>query len=305
MTLASSHGTEDQVTSGAIRSEPPALTKVDPIWLLPVDARSNASSRPYAPYAIDWRFLPEEVLLLKDFARHHIVRLNEAAATSRPFSGLWAATVGQRTIRSVVAAKTLFIHIPKTGGTSVSQLLYGRNLPHFTARFYFDTFKPAVSSLPSFSVVRHPVERLLSAYRFAVHGGSDIMAFSRYDRIRLGCLDSFESLVDFLDDHRDRLSAAPTIFQDQAGFIVDDGGRILVDHLFSLDDRFGLPADLCHFLGVERIPHLNISKSKAVPLLRTIKSKIEKIYARDVELYDHLASKGGHIEMKDAWPGVT
>ncbi len=137
--------------------------------------RCNADTRPadtYIPYAIDWRFLPEPALLVKDAARHALAAASNAAALAPPTRGFWASTLGRRTFNAVTRAGRIFIHIPKTAGTSVCAGLYGRNLPHYTRSFYTAAYGSRIAALPSFSIVRDPVDRLHSAYRLSVPAAS-------------------------------------------------------------------------------------------------------------------------------------
>jgi hypothetical protein len=256
------------------------------------------SLKNYSPYSVDWRFLPEEMLLLKDYFRHHVVQLNNLLATSRSFSPLWTATIGQRTLNSILAAKVLFIHIPKTGGTSICKVLYGRNLPHFTAEFHYNAFSTFIAGIPSFSVMRHPVQRLVSCYRFTVAGGTDIMASSRFERLRLRGLESFETFVDFLFEARGRLSRLPNTFHDQSAFVLGRDGQVLTTRLYCLDEKGQPPAELVRSLGVASIPRLNATKPTPVTISSETEAKIRQLYARDFEIYDRLAASGGFADMK-------
>ena len=171
---------------GAANSPIPGLRRgVGPTTGSAEPRLADRRPRPYSPYAVDWRFLPDTLLLSKDFIRHHLAQGSNTLAATATLRPLWVATIGRNIAQAVRGAQVLFVHVPKTGGTSVSKVLYGRNLPHYTARFWYSTFRDSVADLPSFAVVRHPVERLISAYKMALAGGTDIVAYSRYDRGRL------------------------------------------------------------------------------------------------------------------------
>ncbi|GAH07415.1 unnamed protein product, partial [marine sediment metagenome] len=58
-------------------------------------------------------------------------------------------------------------HIPRNGGTSINNALYGRFMGHYTARDVRFWAPDLFGRLPSFAVTRNPWARLLSAYRFA------------------------------------------------------------------------------------------------------------------------------------------
>jgi hypothetical protein len=254
--------------------------------------------RRYSPYAVDWRFLPDEILWLKDFVRHYLATGSNTMARTEVLSPLWVETIGRNIAKAVTDAGMLFVHIPKTGGTSISKVLYHRNLPHYTARFWYGTFGRTVADFPSFSVIRHPVERLVSTYKMALAGGTDIVAYSRYCRWRLRGLESFEAFVDHLFDNRERLTDFSLDFHEQAGFVLDQGGRVIVDRLFALDARHGLPGELGRWLAIPAMPHLNATRPLPLDVSRTACRKIGQIYWRDFELYHHLVASGGVADMR-------
>lgn len=293
----------------AVRNQPGQLAfpdRVDfpaPCHLPDAYKNSRATScviktKKYNPYAVDWRFLPEEILLSKDYIRHYLAILSNNVAKSKIFSRIWSKTIGSGTVNAVVCAKLLFIHVPKTGGTSISKELYGKNLPHYTAKFWFSTFGDSVGGLPSFAVIRNPVERLLSAYKMAVSGGTDMMAYSRYYRKKLQGLKSIELYVDYVYRNRHCLESLSLDLHEQSSFILDDEGHVLVNRLFSLDNRHGLPVELERWLSVPSIPHLNATMDYPVTITEGTTEKIREIYARDFEIFERLEAGGGSGDLK-------
>ena len=248
--------------------------------------------RGYQPYAINWAFLPDEALTLKDNVRRRLTNISNVAANSRSLSPLWCLTLGSRTIKAVEKAGVLFVHIPKTAGTSISACLYRRNLPHYTALFYRNVFGGRVARLPSFSIIRHPMERLMSSFKMAVDGGTDIMSYDRADRSQLQGLESFSAYVDFVHSNRNRLSFLPIALHEQASFIQDSSGRILVDRLFPLGNGRGLPAELASWLGIRHIPHLNATPQREEGISTEVWGKVSEVYARDFGIFNSLQSGG-------------
>jgi len=209
-------------------------------------------------------------------------------AASRTFSPFWVGSLGRRILAAIRAAEVLFVHIPKTGGTSISRKLYRRNLPHYTAPFWYSTFGRPVSDLPSFSVVRHPVERMVSAYKMARAGGTDIIAYSRYWQGRLRGLETFDAFVDHVFANRAQLAVLPLDLRTQAEFILDGDGAVMVDRLYSLNGRRGMPAELGRRLAIHPIPHLNASPPHPLDVTTATRRKIEEIYVTDFEIYHYL-----------------
>jgi hypothetical protein len=250
----------------------------------------------YKPYPIDWRFLPESLLILKDFGRYHLSNASNAMAVRRGLSRLWLASLGRRTLRSISHAGILFIHVPKAGGTSISQCLYGRNLPHYSASFYRTVFPRDVAGLPSFAVIRHPVERLVSTCAFLHDGGTDVIACDRFDRRRTGDLTSIDSVVDRLYAERADLSVLPRTFQRQSDYILGNDGRVMVDRLFSLDSANGFAPELGRWIGHPTIPRINSTRSSHFAVSEESRSKLGEIYAQDFALYRGIVANGGHLE---------
>jgi hypothetical protein len=258
------------------------------------------ASEHYAPYPVDWRFLPPEGQILIDFTHHYLSDLSNAIATRSALSRLWAATLGRSTISSISRAGVLFIHVPKSGGTSISQRLYGRNLPHYPASFYRAVFPKETTALPSFAVIRHPVERLVSAYAFLRHWGTEVMACDRYDRHVMGDMASIDAVVDRLHGEGARLTFLPDAFRSQCSYVLDDQGDLIVDRLFSLDRATGFSSELGHWLDCSNLPHINTTGSENITISEESRRKVGEIYSRDFALYQALVANGGHLEVEDA-----
>jgi len=251
----------------------------------------------FRPYPIDWRFLPEKLLLVKDFIRHLIVKMVMATSSIRMIRPIWIRLIASATINDIHRAGVLFIHIPKTAGTSICALLYDRNLPHFTADFYQRVMGTQLGDVQSFAVIRHPIERFVSAYRFVMSGGSDIMLASRYERAKFYSTDSLNELVDFLLENRDCLGFSLT-FRKQVDYVLDAGGRLLVDQLYPLTDATGLSENLMKRLGVKNIPHLNRSHPCPITLSDATLDKLALIYEEDFALFRLAQSTDGRADIR-------
>lgn len=259
------------------------------------DKREDA----YAPYAVDWRFLPEEALIVKDTIRHHLVNASNSAAQHPLSSKIWTSTLGFGPLHSVRSAQRLFIHIPKTGGTSVSKVLYSKNLPHYTAQFWSDVYGAAVDGIPSFAVLRHPAERLASAYKMIRAGGTDIMAYSYYWRRRMAQVQSFEALLDYVTENMATPGALSADLTPQSDFILDRQGRVMVDLLFCLTRR-GLPEALSNWLGVPSLPHLNATSPAEISINSILLNRMRRLYEQDFTIYESLVERGCSGDMRGA-----
>ena len=236
----------------------------------------------YNPYRINWEFLPEPVLLIKDYTRKNIVDLFMLSANYKFTRPLISKIVQQNVNKTIMKAKKLFIHIPKNAGTSVSKVIYGRNLPHFTMEFYQKIAPDVVNSVESFSVIRNPVDRFLSACKFILSGKTDVMLVDRWTMHKFR---SCATPKDFLD----RLSRDPDLigtclpFNKQSSYVnVDE--KIAVDFLFSIESK--KYNDLESYLGY-KIPILNNTNINFEISKKEI-AIIENIYADDFEIFERL-----------------
>jgi hypothetical protein len=63
--------------------------------------------------------------------------------------------------------KSIFIHIPKNAGTSISLALYDEDPHHFKLSHYSFLNKATYDSYFKFSIVRNPYERIYSSYKYS------------------------------------------------------------------------------------------------------------------------------------------
>ena len=63
--------------------------------------------------------------------------------------------------------KSLYIHIPKTAGTSICDALYERDPWHYSLNHYKNIRPHFYNSLFKFAFVRDPYDRLLSTYNYS------------------------------------------------------------------------------------------------------------------------------------------
>ena len=250
---------------------------------VPPEPSSPKQQTRFRPYPVDWRFLPEPVLLVKDTLRFHVVRTVVGAGNVKFLRQTWGNVAQSRILEPAQRAQRLFIHIPKTGGTSISSCLYQRNQPHLTAAFIFDVYGNLARSVPNFSVIRHPLDRLKSAYNFLRDGGTSLIAASRYEMKQVDCA-SFADFVDSIYHDPDIKRHALTVSA-QASFVCDQNGRVIVDHLFRITPE-GFSPRLLDWLGVSEIPRLNATQHSNVSVGADTRRKVEMLYAADYDLFE-------------------
>lgn len=77
------------------------------------------------------------------------------------------------TFKPFIENKCIFIHIPKSAGTSVNQSIFGRNTGNHTtiAEYQIAFSRKEFDSFFKFTFVRNPWDRLLSAFIYLKNGG--------------------------------------------------------------------------------------------------------------------------------------
>jgi len=109
-------------------------------------------------------------------------------------------------LKPFIRTNSLFVHLPKTGGVSMSRALYGcLGMGHFTLSDYRELFRRrAFARMFKFSFVRNPFDRIHSAYHFLRTGGMGGLDAEFNDRV----LKDFSSFEEFVIEGLDRAEVA-------------------------------------------------------------------------------------------------
>lgn len=186
----------------------------------------------------------------------------------------------------------VFIHVPKCAGSSVNDALYGRFMGHIPADVIARFGGTKTAALPRFSLLRDPVSRAVSAYRFVRAGSgvgpgvtAQVRAPERYQ------IPAFESFDRFAQEWlpAQNLKKVDPVFRTQSSYVCDSAGTVLLSHLGHVEDMAPTTAWLSELLGrpVEigrtnvTAPSTNAPKLEPSPESRR---SIEAVYKDDVVL---------------------
>ena len=189
--------------------------------------------------------------------------------------------------------RSVFIHVPKTGGNSVTRMIYG--VPslavggHTPARRFLEYWPGLYSHYLVFATVRHPWDMLASAFRYLKTGG--MTPVDRHWTARhLAAFDSFESFVRALADEAMQQRILTGIhFKRQTDYLCDAEGRLIVNRFVRMEDfETGMRA-VCRQLNIRYAPvHLNATPAGTDRAAAEARPELEQIcyslYRKDYQL---------------------
>ena len=186
----------------------------------------------------------------------------------------------------------IFVHVPKAAGTSVNKALYGRTLGHYSAGEIQTKFPGLYERAFTFSLVRNPWDRVLSAYRFACVGRTDSMGIHKSNQYRIPEFGTFERFVcEWLP--KQNVENLDFIFRPQWMFVCDRAGEVMVDHLGHLEAMDATAAVLTEKLG-QKITIRNENSTgnpkkgyRGAYLRPEMVDVVQSIYGHDIGLFGY------------------
>ncbi|MCW8930257.1 MAG: sulfotransferase family protein [Gammaproteobacteria bacterium] len=183
--------------------------------------------------------------------------------------------------------QSIFIHIPKCAGVSISKALYG-NLAggHTTLEEYLVTFEPRnVLNYFKFTIVRNPWDRLVSAYFFLKQGG-----FGKEDKEWFDSeLVQYRDFEDFVINWVNKINIWKwNHFKPQYHYMQDKRNKIQLNFigLFeNIEDDFSF---ISNHLGLKECELYFSNESSHSNYMdyynETTKSIVAKVYEKDIHL---------------------
>lgn len=187
---------------------------------------------------------------------------------------------------------SIFIHVPKAAGVSINNAIYGRPLGHFYAKDIQNLCPNTFDDIFTFSVVRHPVDRLYSAYSFSRKGGTSIMGMHKRDYyINHPDFKTFERFVRSWLKKQD-VSKIDGVFRPQYLYLFDDSKNLLIDKFYKLERIEWNFDEISKKIGKPFIlDHHNKSDRKNIEISDELRETIYEIYKQDFELLGYSLSE--------------
>jgi len=194
-------------------------------------------------------------------------------------------------------ADLVFLAVPKTGSTAIevalmkhADIVFGKGRKHMTARRYHSVVAPFLNDTlnihpQTMAVIRDPVERLRSWYRFRHRNDVDrpdhstaLLSFDQY-------------IADVIGDD------PPPYAQvgNQHSFVCDDAGTLLVDHLFAYERQPTLRGFLNNRMGTDLTFKIkNVSPDVPARASPEMITALRTARSEEFALYDRVL-QAGHL----------
>lgn len=190
------------------------------------------------------------------------------------------------------AHNCIFVHVPKAAGTSINKAIYNKTLGHYSASEIKSAFPDLFDRAFTFSFVRNPWDRALSAYRFAKIGKTESMGVHKPFQYKIPEFDNFERFIKEWLVHQD-LYKTDFIFRPQHIFVCDSRGRLLVDFIGKTEN---IQFDLAHVsskIGKNIMPKKVNSTSGGITDYRSAYKNCDMVdlvyslYREDADKFDY------------------
>jgi hypothetical protein len=183
--------------------------------------------------------------------------------------------------------KLVFIHIPKNGGTSITEYFNMADKGHHNINYYNKKYKNIIGDYQSFAVIRNPWDRVVSNYNYAIMENS--YYHSKDGRAIYGIHPDYELLKDkTLTECIKLLERDPHLFKHQ-GWLpqsnwICDNGKILVDQVIkynNINTHFKMLGHDIPKLNQSEKTHLNDNLN-----IDNLIQVVKRIYQKDIKIFD-------------------
>ena len=186
--------------------------------------------------------------------------------------------------------KLIFIHIPKNAGTSIIKAIGVENLyMDKTIEEYKDHYKKYWNTYTKFTVVRDPMDRFISAYKFARMKESGWFSATGEEGLEKHYQYEICNSMN-INEYISHLHKNPKEFNrwtiPQTFILENENKEIQIDYFVRYENLL----DDLKKIGIDKIEKLNSSKvddDKVIQLTKKSKQKIYEIYDIDYQKFNY------------------
>lgn len=186
--------------------------------------------------------------------------------------------------------RVIFIHIPKTAGTSVLKILMGKKIrrDHLSYRVYQKAQSKIFNNYFKFCFVRNPYARLVSAFEYLKNGGNQNSDLYFKELIENHYPTFEEFVLDFLN--KDNVNTI-LLLRPQYLFVCDEKFEIMVDFCGRFENIEKDINVVFNEIGISKnLEKINASNKKNFQLYYLndkVKEKVYELYSKDFELFNY------------------
>ena len=170
--------------------------------------------------------------------------------------------------------KIIHVHIPKTAGTSIRKALFGSDaIRHIKAN---EINLSLWEALPSITIIRDPLERFISNYKYHVKGKYKGVLFKKNPKLY--------SMT--IEEYAGTYLGKSQLLETQKSFISRiDSNKKIVDHIIKFDEiNVELPRLFKKLEIPVKIEHLKASKKIEIEVPEKVREIVREYYKEDYEL---------------------
>lgn len=211
------------------------------------------------------------------------------------------------------SSNSVFVHVPKAAGSTISLSLYGYRVGHRSIESYWKCDPAFTQCAFKFAFVRHPYFRFVSTFNYLKKGGMstrDVDYISRYPEA-FASLSTFAEASELSVFRNSILHLRPQSYYlslpaySHYGVFMDFIGKteFMNEHIDVLITL--LPGPLCQRLEFAKKKKLNATTGRPSEIDRDVFKKIRRIYQDDFELFGYdewgTPDKALNLMTQDAW----
>ena len=184
--------------------------------------------------------------------------------------------------------KCIFVHIPKTAGTSVTDALFGTPRPRHRPLQWYEAMEPELyKEYFKFAFVRNPWDRLVSGYHYVVNKKPKKQSEIEWINFFKG----FDSFDDFVTRWLNEENIERHILTlPQHRFVINKFGMLGLDFVGRYETLQKDFPYVCERLGVAcELPYENKAPRKEFRNYYTSQTRdiVAKVYTKDIEMFGY------------------